>query len=214
VLLDGDEQFLRTIVGSSDQTDERPVAVEDRPQCGATRQARLTCSSRHGEGEQPTFTDGSLDPPNHAEMVVRPGTVERRDEVRLAEQPERFGALLPPGVILDLRYGMDVLAGLCGGAVALGLAALGLGIVHLRGAGLVQFADKPADVPYEMDVRPVPKPQRAGVHLPAQARARQHHAQRRRVDELEQFRLGQLGRVNRHSALSAVGLAMLRDAPS
>ena len=74
-------------------------------------------------------------------------------------------------------------------SVSPGLAAPGLGVVHLRRPGPIQLADQPAGVSDQVDVRAVSEAERARVHLAAEARSRQHHAQRRGIDELEQLRL-------------------------
>ena len=86
-------------------------------------------------------------------------------------------------------------------------------VVHLRRAGPVQLADQPADVPHQVDVRAVPEAKGPGVHLAAQARAGQHLAQRRGVDDLEQLALRQLGEVNRHRFRPAACSATPRSAP-
>jgi len=92
VFLDRQQQFLRAVVGRTDQTDERPVAVKDRPQRRASRQRGLAASARHGEGEQPAVAHRLFDPADDAKVIIRPRPVEGRGEIGLAEHPERLAA--------------------------------------------------------------------------------------------------------------------------
>lgn len=162
---DRGEQFDRAFLRAADETDERAVARQNRPQRRQSGQRGLARPARHGEREQAAFLHRPLDLLNDAEEVFRPAAIEGAGEVGFAKEAEVGPGAFPPRHVGDVRQRRDVLRPPGLGVLAFEVGSAG---VDLRLGRPVHFADEPAQV-LQQPGTPAVVPAPAGpVHLPVQ----------------------------------------------